>query len=448
MAGTGYYAVKETPAQNDDTQSGAPVGQVITLVTGGLGGAGAWKGGYITNVTQTETRAIVSHTDGTVTLEGDLANWVDTDDLDIFDAWGSIQGALDQLWTDQDVATFTASQYIRVFAGTYDENVVPNAALDPNEANGFLLIIEGDPTDSRANIRLEPTTGKGIYVNCDYALIRHMHVHTQESSASAHGIQSDTGAAALRVEDCEVQTTTSAQCVSGRQGVQILDSVLASATGIGAYVNFSYGSFVKRCSITTAGQGMYFGRGGLTVESVVFSGCAIGIWLLSLYQRTLDVRECSFYGCAVGVDLSTAEPTDIEVVLINNIFKDCVTNLEMPATNVWPEETATRLGPFFLLRNNCFHGYTNFVTDGVTPKTYAQFAAFDRVDSSGNKDATDPLLTNPGSGDFSLQSNSPCRHAGIGAGVVKDVNGDPFDPYHPDIGAVSTGIGPNVAYGG
>jgi len=33
-----------TPAHNDDTQSGAPAGQVVTLVTGGLGTADAWKG--------------------------------------------------------------------------------------------------------------------------------------------------------------------------------------------------------------------------------------------------------------------------------------------------------------------------------------------------------------------------------------------------------------------
>jgi hypothetical protein len=98
-------------------------------------------------------------------------------------------------------------------------------------------------------------------------------------------------------------------------------------------------------------------------------------------------------------------------------------------------------GPF-TLRNNCFHSYTNFLETTTWTKTHADFIGYDRVDASGDLDATDPLMNNPVGDDFSIPLTSPCARRGVGAGVTKDVDGNPFCPYHPDIGAKSTGVTP------
>ena len=75
------YCIGATVPTLSDVQSGAPAGQVVTLVTGGLGTDDAYVDGFAVNVTRDEVRAIVSHTDGTATLSGSLASWLDTDTL-------------------------------------------------------------------------------------------------------------------------------------------------------------------------------------------------------------------------------------------------------------------------------------------------------------------------------------------------------------------------------
>ena len=93
---------------------------------------------------------------------------------------------------------------------------------------------------------------------------------------------------------------------------------------------------------------------------------------------------------------------------------------------------------------NCFHACAKIATLGGVD--YADLTAWQAFtdDVGDSPDAhsieADPLLADPGSGDFSLQTGSPCAHAGHGSGVTEDVEGDPFDPYHPDIGALSTGV--------
>jgi hypothetical protein len=156
--------------------------------------------------TTEELRAIVSHTDDTVTLEGSLTNWTDTDTLEVYDAWSTIQAALDQVFTDQGATTFTVTQLIRIFAGTYDENVTPNASLDPDEQNGFQLVIEGDPADDRGNVIIAPTSGTdGMYINCDAAIIRHLKL---AGSTVTNSIRSYTGNLWIEVTDCIVDNDT------------------------------------------------------------------------------------------------------------------------------------------------------------------------------------------------------------------------------------------------
>ncbi len=431
--GTGNYFTKASPTKNDDTQSGAPSGQVITLVTGGLGTDDAFIGGYVTNVTRSETRAIVSHTDDTVTLEGSLASWADTDDLDIYDAWSTIQGALDQLWTDQGSATFTASQYVRVFAGTYDETVTPNASFDPDEANGFALVLEGDSTDSRANIDINPTSGSpsyGIYWDCDSGIIRHLTV--DGSSVSVMAIRAHTGCtAAFHVRDCEISGPSGVFAQSSHPIGE--DCKITFTSGAAFYGNRAV--TVRRCEIIGPGKtsGSYAVKsyGNLLAEACTIRSCDVGIQVYDAGAAV--IAHCSIYNCNFGIDNGSGLGSIVRVV--NAIISSCNYVFYSEA---FPSDVAE--SSRFTQRNNVYYDYaTAFAYDGSTTKTYAEWIALGGVDAVDELDQTNPLLTDPANGDFSLQDSSPCINTGHGSGVVTGQNDVAFDAHHPDIGAWSSG---------
>jgi hypothetical protein len=424
--GAGLYAVKATPAKSDDTQSGAPAGQTITLVTGGLGSASAYVGGYVTNATRAETRAIVSHTDGTVTLEGDLAAWLDTDDLDIYDAWSTIQGAVDQLFTDQGTTTFTASQYIRIFAGTYDENIVIPSGMALNNSAGFLFYLEGDPADDRANIVIAPSGGTDALdgrAGPSYAVLRHL---TIDGSHSSYDVNTYNGGRFWTMKDCycagSVNIDQCALMEDSRLKYNGRDTNTARRTqfvGPAAY-SFRYSpALVEGCEFSniTNPLGQYTQGGQCVVRNSTFHNCTYGL------RRGYYNNACR---------------DDIEI--INCVFKD-VDYIVHLTNDWWPEVTAERTGPKYLLRNNCFYGYIAFArtSAGLETKTYAEFTALNRVDAAGDLDATDPLLADAPGGDFSLTASSPCKLAGHGSGVTTDVNSVALDENHPDIGSQSSG---------
>jgi len=351
--------------------------------------------------------------------------------------YSTIQSALDQLWTDQGSASFTASQYIRAYAGTYDENVTPNAALNPDESSGYTLIIEGDPADDRDNITIQPSAGNNaFYVNCDHAMIRHLKV---VGSPNDHVIEALTGCYLLIVDDVTLMTAYNKWAIVVHYGLVMTDSTITTAgDGIGA-INVAIRSnpVAKNVKITRTGSqggtGMYR---MLTVEGCVLANFTYGISGLDNYQ-TLDmiqVRNCTIYNCERG--LSIRQGLAYGMIAINNIVKDCTYAWYVKA---FPEELNDKLGPKVISRNNCYHGYTNFAYDGAATKTYAEFSALDRVDASGDLDATDPLLTDPAGDDFSLAAASPCIRRVPGAGVPYDINGNPYATDRTDIGSVSSG---------
>jgi len=439
--GTGMYWVKAAPTHNDDTQSGAVAGQVVTLVTGGLGSASAYAGGYVTNATRSETRAIVSHTDTTVTFEGDLRNWLDTDDLDIYDAWSTIQAACVQLYTDQGTTEFTAMQYVRIFAGTYVENVIPAAGLNPDADGGEWFIIEGDPADDRTNINVNgPLTTFNL--NYDAAYLRHVSI---TAGGGTQSVVIGVGTTTARVLDCAISSH-----VSGRNCIQtsndfllVADCVLEPDPDDVGVQQASIGSLhVRRCRITgqSSGYGIYnLSYGPVTVEACVFDSLTVGIEGPNKEWSPADVRNCTFYSCTYGMRMTGGAP----LTLINNIFHT-TTNVMQYQVN--PDEASGSYAGPVRMYNNCFYTYTTFCV-ALVDRTYSEFIAQDGVDATGNLDATDPLMSAPAAGDFSLAAGSPCIHTGVGSGVSYDSDGNPFDPYHPDMGAVGTGIGPNVVYG-
>ncbi|MDK1020033.1 MAG: fibronectin type III domain-containing protein [Candidatus Hydrogenedentes bacterium] len=123
-----YYSDVRTPAEILADFNADSVSQTIDLTTGGLGTADAFKGGYVTNVTRSETRAIIRHIDDSVTLEGSLTNWLTGDDLDIFDAWNTVFEVRSQLETDQGAGVdFTDTQLVALRAGTDTVSIMLSA---------------------------------------------------------------------------------------------------------------------------------------------------------------------------------------------------------------------------------------------------------------------------------------------------------------------------------
>ena len=351
--------------------------------------------------------------------------------------YSTIQSALDQLWTDQGSAYFTASQYIRVYAGSYAENVAPNTSLSPDPSKGYGFVLEGDPGDDRADIVIAPTGGTAaVLITHDTCTIRHLKVNT----TIQYGILTSTGCVDLKVSDCDVIAQEPIYVIHKTCVVEDCDITATKNAGFGVRTyRFGDAMVIRRCRITGTGKGVstgwavYSRYAAIQVEACVIDSWRYAIAPVNALSGT-TIRNCTIYDCQYGLGLGWT--VDGAFTVINTIFKD----VDYPYyTSAWPEETATKLGPSFIQRNNCYHGYTAMGYDGSTTKTYAEWIAFGRVDDAGELDATDPLLTDPGSGDFSLAAGSPCRHVGIGAGVLSDHLRNVFDTVCPDIGAASSG---------
>jgi hypothetical protein len=437
VAGTGLYSVKAAPTKLDRTQDGAPVGQVINMTTGGLGTAGAYAGGYIENVTRAEERAIVSHVDDAATLEGNLVNWLDTDDLDVYDAWDVIQDALDQLWTDQSTASFDEIQYVRVFAGTYDENVTPNAGLNPRESDGWTLIIEGDPSDDLANIIVQPTSGANAFlVDCDMAVIRHMTI--DGGSASADAVRATSGCVQLQVVDCHISDAAAGAFAARATNDMLVQDCVIDTSGGGLRAAELAGALkAERCIITRItgsrlDEGVYHEYGGQILACVI-DNFAIGIRDQRSARGVQEVVQCTIYDCEKAV--RCVQSGQSRTSFVNNVFDNVDYVLQVSG---WSDEIGeSSFGSRVLFRNNVWRSDVAFMYDGTDTRTFAQFAAMDLVDEAGNLNEIDPQLTDPDNADYSLESDSPCRIAGAGSGVFEDYLGAAFDPNHPDIGAWS-----------
>jgi hypothetical protein len=360
--------------------------------------------------------------------------------------YSTIQSALDQLWTDQGGATFTEIQYIRIFAGTYTEDCTANSGFVMDAQNGYFLVIEGDPAGDRANVIVQPPTQWGIRAY-DQIEVRHLTIDgVNLDQLNDYGIIA--AGYLVRVRDCAI-TMAYGHCVLSQCSMTYLEDCALTENGLGRCFLSNHESVARRCVFVgnngnkTQSQGFETARGSLRVEACTFRDFLYAVrWCATPADYDighLDLRNCSFYNCGQAVRVHSRPAHVLYANLINNAFKGVDYVIR---TQVWPDETteAGIHGPW-TLRNNCLDYDVAFAWNDADTKTLAQFAAFDRVDSSGNKDATDPLLTDPGAGDFSLASDSPCRRAGHGSGVLYDIDGAAYDPYHPDIGAVSTGVG-------
>lgn len=421
--------------------SGTSNGKGIDLVAGNLGWALAFKGGYVTNATRAETRAIVAHMDDSVTLEGVLTNWLDTDDLDIYDAWSTVQAICDQLLTDQGVGVFTSIQELRLYDGTFTENVVLSTTLVTNFEN-FLWV--------RANTGDTPVIDGGSSDCWSYWPLRHSRFDgiTFATTGIARGLY-NTGTqrgAPLEVRDCTFNTAHGVYVNHSQYGTFIFDRCVFNLSNNYALYIIAASVLVRNCRFS-GGQYYVYHVGGqrLELEACTFSGGASALGMAGERGSAVSVKHCAFYNLTVA-DIFV-EWTDgvtqwsiSDLVALNNVHEDSAVVYWLPSR--------TSLSN---VDRNCIYNATKVAvinaTDYTTLADWQAYADDEGTSPDANSISTDPLLTDPGAGDFSLQTGSPCIHAGAGAGVATDINGDPLDPYHPDIGPEGTGIGPGYSYG-
>ncbi len=432
--GTGLYNTKVVPTHVDDTQSGAPAGQVVTLVTGGLG-VDAFKGGYCTNATRTETRSIVSNTAGTITLEGSLATWLDTDDLDIYDAWGTVQASADRLVVDQGGANFSSTQTVAIYTGTYTESVTVSAVLTPMK---------------RCPLKIQPAVGASVGLTNNGLGV----VTTLDTS----------GVECVILSDLDISNVAGPWAIScsaiGCEYYRITGTCLG-------WIYYPLHAYFEDCAISGTGIGSQILR---YPSDCVCVRCSFSLGFVWGYYNYV----CSFYGCVFDrvyyfwySGVQTYPISSIPHTWVNCTFFNTTTFL-------YDGSAADFLGVRVLLRDclfhtctqvlgvhspahvdsdhNCFYSCGQVALVNGVGKTFAEWQTW--TDESGLSpdvhsftSVSDPL-TNPAAGDFSLQAGSPCRHRGSGAGVVTGINAVAFDPFHPDIGAYATGIGPNRASSG
>jgi hypothetical protein len=424
VPGTGLYAVKTAPTKNDDTQSGAPAGQVITLTTGGLGTASAFAGGYVENVTRAEIRAIVSHADSTVTLEGNLAAWLGGDDLDVYDSWAALQTAADQLWTDQGAAQFTAAQEFRVYAGTYTEDVLLNAGFVP--VNTARLLI-------RANTGDAPK-----FINTALAS------HTLDTN----------GVECVTIEDLEFESVIAAKYAIQAQGVSNVFRRCTITGAAGSYALFQgAGARADDCVVTASGNDYAVRWPSGDFERCSFHGGRL--WTRNSWSAAFVA--CAFDGAQVFINGLPASPSPRGKIP----FLNCVFYNRDIAINDAPGAGAGGVG--LLIRNCVFLTCTTAICvegpaevdsdanifwdcdkvaryDGADYITLADWQT--AVDDAGNSPdgfslEADPKLTDPANDDWTLAVDSPARRAGEGVGIRTDIAGVAFNRRYPDVGVRS-----------
>ena len=444
--GTGLYAVKKSPTNETEEQDGAVAGQVVTIV-GTVAASPAFTGGYISNTTQAEVRAIVSHNTTTATMEGDISGWGTGDVLEFYDSWGTVDAAGEQLLVDQSTAAFTVEQVIEVYDGNYNEAVL---------VSGFLPV-------SHAQLVLRAASGETAVV-------------IDNVGTGSHAIYFS-GSRSVRYEDFSVESNVNNNWAIVTEGGSEVSNVNVSGAELGIYHNYEVSDiWLHDCTLTGLYQGViehgmvennYFVdcSTAIVVEAYtspkrslgnivgnVFDGNTACIWYRYTQNRpyaasghTLTIVNNTVYDSTYFIqNYDGSSSPSVRFVAYNNIFHTI--------TTVWEANVAGAELGRVMSDYNTYYNCTNVAR--LTTTTY-NFAAWQALTDThgGSPDAnsvtTDPNLTTPGS-DWSLTAASNCRHAGIGSYVLAQagINAVAFDKWHPDKGAWSSGPGPNVAYAG
>ena len=350
--------------------------------------------------------------------------------------YSTISSALDQVYTDWGSTPFDGTVEVRVYDGTYNETILPNTGLKPQA--DFPLALRAAAGNSPVISR----TGLGTDV---FQFATNKPTILDGFTFSGVGTAQDLGQMSHSVvRNCTFET-----------GVTY-----------GYWIFGPSRSLFEDCSFTKAGSdGGYFLRGasGCLFRRCRFDWSARSITRVEYAATTpIHFEACEFIGDGSGYIYRTAhgsttgwgnlmrfvnnsclnfqglmEPEDLSIAIMafqitNNIFR----TMAQPVIDL-TNGPSDRVG--YMVEANCFSDCpSGFVKD--QDGTYSGLAALQAAgyDTLQKSITDDPLFTSEvgGSEDLSLQAGSPCINAGVGAGVLRDVDGNecPY-PYKPAIGA-------------
>jgi len=181
----------------------------------------------------------------------------------------------------------------------------------------------------------------------------------------------------------------------------------------------------------------------VTNPSYAVSGLAYGIIVRPMDDTSSNHKICNnvFYNCeepGIAVsDAGTATPVaDSEIS--NNIIMNCGTNSLDSLDDIQLEVAASCDGNTYRTNIAYKSGVTDVFDYRGTPRTIAEFngETGNNSDTMTDNIGGDPLMTDPGNDDFTLQVGSPCINRGTFVGLILDYLGLPVPIGHrPDIGA-------------
>ena len=449
--GTGLYRVKKTPVNETEEQSGAVAGQVVTIV-GTVAASPAFTGGYISNTTQAQVRAIVSHDTTTATLDGVISGWGTGDVLEWYDSWSTIDAAAEQLLVDQGVSDFDIEQAIEIEDGTYTE-IVAVSGLSPTAA--CRLVVRA-ATGETAVILTNSGLGSSAmdFDSAENAVYRDFQITSAVDEGYA--LVAYGGSAILNMDIAG--TCYGVQHFSGYGDCNNLWAKNCTFTGT---IGMRMYGVAENCTFTGCTDALVmelfgaFGGGASWVAGCVFDGCTNCVdykydqdFPASAGGFSSAFYNCTVYNCTQVMNAGTLNDlaTCLRVVAWNNIFHTC--------TTVWQFDIAASVFGRGHCDYNTYYNCTNIAeidsTNYTTLGGWQALTDFYGASPDPNSVVTDPGITAPATDDWSLGAASNCRHAGVGSYVLiqQGINAVAFDKWHPDKGAWSSGPGPNVAYAG
>ena len=434
--GTGLYAVKKVPTNESEVQDGAVAGQVVTIV-GTVAASPAFTGGYITNTTQAETRAIVSHDTTTATLEGDISGWGTTDVLEWYDSWGTVDAAGEQLLVDQGVTDFSSWQEIRIYAGTYNE-AINIGDLEPTSQYRLKFTVNGSDSVTLDN------NGQAAAL-LELNNTENVEIHDMTLNCDNNYMIDANGRGPWWLYNCG--------CQGGNGGI-VRDITVTGCTFTSQNYAFrtSFATFVQ-CTFTSCTDGAIWVA---YLESLSFRGC---VWdgcvdclsvsrpqaAYTIDEYSLTVINCTVYDSTNFLNFTSVTNSNAMLIRVQNTIFHTV-------TTVWYGVDADA----DLVAQDCdyntYYNCTQIARIGGSNLNFATWQGLtDHLGASpdANSLTTDPGITAPATDDWSLTAASDCRHAGVGSysEVKSGINAVAFDKWHPDKGAWSSGAGPNVSYG-
>lgn len=271
----------------------------------------------------------------------------------------------------------------------------PNTVWGSHTPQGFA--VEYDP----ANVSLLDNVVEG---DCTYG------VGALQASAAANLI--------VRGLDVSGDCSDSAVTVANASTLEISQVENTGAVGRGIYVAAGANVTTKRNHITGGDYGLALGAitGYSTNHHNIFEQqTSGGVFLIDGTIHKLDNN--TLYSSPIGILMGANPSGSATTYARNNMFLDCAVNFNVAAVDV-------------RLDYNIGYGHTSWGAGGLS------LAVYQGLGLDVNSTEADPKLTSAATGDFSLQSDSPCIDAGTPVGLTTDYDGNGIRGLAVDISAL------------